>query len=92
MTNSIHDDYYKCETSDDFVKFAKKYGATVRQKNHYVIKHTCGTTTTLSCTYNKGKTLYKTKKEFKEIYNIKDEKHKSKQKYNIVVDEKHRPT
>lgn len=80
MTNSISNDYSKCETSEDFVKFAKKYGATVRQKNHYVIKHACGIITVLSCTYNKGKTLYKTKKEFREIYNIK-EIHETKQKW-----------
>lgn len=63
-------DLCKCESSSEFVKFAKKYGATIRLSNHYVIKHANGRTSTLSCTHGKQTPLHKTKKEFREIYNI----------------------
>ena len=70
MVYSKEADLLNCESSDDYVKFAVKQGAVVRKKNHYVIRHKCGRMSTLSCTYTKGKTLYKTRKEFKEIYGL----------------------
>ena len=63
-------DFSKCESSSEFVKFAKKYGATIRLNNHYVIRHINGRISTLSCTHGKQTPLHKTKKEFREIYNL----------------------
>ena len=63
-------DLYKCENSSEFVKFARKYGASIRLSNHYVIRHANGQTSTLSCTHGKQTALHKTKKEFKEIYGV----------------------
>ena len=63
-------DLYKCENSSEYVKFARKYGASVRLGNHYVIRHANGRTSTLSCTHGKQTALHKTKKEFKEIYGV----------------------
>ena len=65
---TIIDDLNRCKKSSDYVKFARKNGAKVRDKNHYVITHKSGEVTTLSCTHGKQTPLHKTRKEFINIY------------------------
>ena len=70
MARSISEELNRCVSSKDFVNFAKKRGASIREKNHYFIRFRNGETTTLSRTPGKKISLHKTLKLFKNIYNI----------------------
>jgi hypothetical protein len=70
MAKSLSSELEKCVSSKDFVNFARKHGASVREKNHYFIKFRNGETTTLSRTPGRKTPLYKTLKLFKVIYKI----------------------
>jgi hypothetical protein len=88
MTNNILDDINRCKKSSDYVKFARKYGATVREKNHYVITHKSGDVTTLSCTHGKQTPLHKTRKEFINIYIDTNSATITKDKFNFKPNKK----
>ena len=70
MAKSLSVELEKCASSKDFVEFAKKHGASVREKNHYFIRFSSGETTTLSRTPGRKIPLHKTLKLFRGIYNL----------------------
>ena len=70
MVRSKEDELMRCESALDFVNFARKNGAIVRKKNHYFIDFGNGVSTTLSCTPRRNIVLHKTRKIFREVYNI----------------------
>ena len=72
MSKSLSYELEKCSSSRDFVNFARKHGALVREKNHYFIKFRNGETTTLSRTPGRKTPLHKTLKLFRGIYKIGD--------------------
>ncbi len=70
MAKSLSEELEKCVSPKDFVDFAKKHGATVREKNHYFIRFVSGETTTLSRTPGRKILLHKTLKLFRGIYKL----------------------
>jgi len=70
MVKSKEEELMSCVSALDFVNFAMKNGATIRKKNHYFINFGNGRSTTLSCTPRRNIVLHKTRKIFREVYNI----------------------
>lgn len=73
VTSALLDELLRCDTERDFIRFAKKQGATAYQGKHWVVKHPCGTRSTMSLNPNPNKTKatrMKILKEFRRIYKL----------------------
>mmetsp|Transcript_41227 Transcript_41227/g.119180 ORF Transcript_41227/g.119180 Transcript_41227/m.119180 type:complete len:104 (+) Transcript_41227:164-475(+) len=69
----LADELLKCKRERDFIRFAERQGASIKQGKHWVVKHPCGTQSTMSVNGNKNKseqTRMKMFKEFSRIYKV----------------------
>ena len=68
--NKIEHEFLNCKKTEDYVSFALKNGAQLRMTGHWFITHPNGRVSTLSKTTSKKKGIFKTRKEFAEIYQL----------------------